>query len=275
MRFWVLLLLAQGDFRNDSPAPAPPAWRYAAWCAWTRVLMLRPGRVLLRGAARRRRPLNTHPHPPPAAAWLCAHVEARVPQGTAARSQSRPQQTAAAALRTACLDLEPGTLAAALSAAAHTPELSAAAAKAVEPARRLLLQWPRTQGASAVDAYAEPVWREVVQPGSFDARALGLFSPPRDQGQCATCVAFAIATAAEAAISAVQPGLGRAILKQGGLSAQQLYFCNSKGARSCKSVSGRQLACKVQLGAEACTPSPARDGLSAHLRGTPAGDARL
>jgi hypothetical protein len=132
--------------------------------------------------------------------------------------------------------LDPGRLGAALLKASATNARAQVAAKAAEPARRLLLARKRV-GASAVDKYSEVVWRDVVRPASFDARALGIFSPPKDQGLCAACVAFAVTGAAEASIALVQPEIGRLIQQQGGLSPQQLYFCQHDQSRSCRQVS--------------------------------------
>jgi len=198
-----------------------------------------------------------------AAPWMCKGTEAVAPhglphalavpgdssmQGGAGGIAAAPIEAAASSQRRlhqeeAFLDssftgllLDPGRLGAALLKASATNARAQVAAKAAEPARRLLLARKRV-GASAVDKYSEVVWRDVVRPASFDARALGIFSPPKDQGLCAACVAFAVTGAAEASIALVQPEIGRLIQQQGGLSPQQLYFCQHDQSRSCRQVS--------------------------------------
>jgi hypothetical protein len=159
------------------------------------------------------------------------------PESAAFSSQRRLNQARARPLTSTGLVLEGGSRASTLllSASNNYKRLEAArvaaASKAKQP-RQLLL---RTQvlRAPEVQAYDEDTWKNAVRPSSFDARALGVLSPPKNQGSCATCVAFAVVAAAEASISLVQPELGRAIIEQGGLSPQQLHFCESNQRRSC------------------------------------------
>ena len=156
--------------------------------------------------------------------------------GAAVSSQRRLQQAARGTLLFPTgLRFESERLGAARLKAAQTYQRSQADAKAAAPARSVLSR-RKSLKASAVDGYPEPVWRVATLPASFDARTLGVLSPPKDQGQCAACVAFAVAAAAEAAVAMAQPELGKTILKQGGLSPQQLYFCQSDKDRSCQQV---------------------------------------
>ena len=149
--------------------------------------------------------------------------------------------------------LDPQRLGATLLKASKTHERYQVAAKAAEPARQLLLRRQRV-GAAAVNGFTEVVWREAVRPASFDARTLGILAPPKDQGRCAACVAFAITSAAEASIALVQPALARAIQQQGGLSPQQLYFCQADQIRSCKQV--RPPACSIACHRLLCCGGP-------------------
>jgi len=172
--------------------------------------------------------------------------------GAAASSQRRLHQADEGRLEFTGLLLDPLRLGATLLKASKTNERYQAAAKAAEPARQLLLRRQRV-GAAAVDGYAEVVWRDAVRPVSFDVRTLGILTPPKDQGRCAACVAFAITSAAEASIALVQPALARAFQQQGGLSPQQLYFCQADQIRSCKQV--RLLAYSSTHGGLLCEAS--------------------
>jgi C1A family cysteine protease len=160
----------------------------------------------------------------------------------AASSQRRLHQIAIEDIEFTGLLVDPARLGAALIKASKTAGRAEVAAKEAEPARRLLLR-RRTIKASAVDGYPELVWRDVVRPASFDARTLGVLSPIKDQGRCAACVAFAVTAAAEAAIALAQPEIGNTIIKQGGLSPQQLYFCQRDRDRSCRQVCELGRAC--------------------------------
>jgi len=187
-----------------------------------------------------------HTRHPPASTTAGTHsILAAAVSGAAASSQRRLRQDGGEDFDFTGLLVDPARLGAALLKASRTAGRAEAAAKAAEPARRLLLK-RKTVKASAVNGYPEMVWRDVVRPASFDARALGVLSPPKDQGRCAACVAFAVTAAAEAAIALAHPALGKTIIKQGGLSPQQLYFCQSDKDRSCRQVCELGHACRVQ-----------------------------
>lgn len=69
---------------------------------------------------------------------------------------------------------------------------------------------------------------------SLDAKYVGnvrLVAPPGNQGPCSTCVAFAVASAAETAVSTAL----RIDAQNCSLSIQGLYFCSSPelGPRGC------------------------------------------
>ncbi|KAI8464966.1 MAG: hypothetical protein J3K34DRAFT_100057 [Monoraphidium minutum] len=64
-----------------------------------------------------------------------------------------------------------------------------------------------------------------------DVGPLRVISLPRSQAPCATCTAFAVATAAEAAVATA---LGRDVRDVGRLSTQDLHFCGPK-LRACES----------------------------------------
>ncbi|KAI8468039.1 MAG: hypothetical protein J3K34DRAFT_428509 [Monoraphidium minutum] len=69
---------------------------------------------------------------------------------------------------------------------------------------------------------------------SLEPRAAGplrVISAPRNQESCASCTAFAVATAAEAAVAT---GLGRDVRDVGRLSTQDLHYCGSQ-LRDCYS----------------------------------------
>jgi hypothetical protein len=160
--------------------------------------------------------------------------------GTAAGSQRRLQQdTSSRLLFRTGLSLDAARLSDARVRASQTSDRFEAAKG--EPARRVLRS-RKTTKASEVDQFPVPLWRLAVLPPSFDARDMGVLSPVKNQGRCASCVAFAVTAAAEAAIAAAQPGVRRSLFQQGGLSPQQLYFCQrDEEQRSCRKV--RDPAC--------------------------------
>jgi hypothetical protein len=102
--------------------------------------------------------------------------------------------------------------------------------------------WASLRGseASAVDEYSEISLRRGLLPPNYDARTLAIITPPpKASSKCAADAAFAVAAAATAAITLSQPGVGREILQQGGLSPHQLHFCQSNQAAVCLQVNGQ------------------------------------
>jgi C1A family cysteine protease len=67
-------------------------------------------------------------------------------------------------------------------------------------------------------------------PTVFDARTSYSVGEVRDQGDCNTCVSFAVLGALQAAVSAA---LGRRLGANSSLSVQKLYFCNERTLRGC------------------------------------------
>jgi hypothetical protein len=68
-------------------------------------------------------------------------------------------------------------------------------------------------------------------------RVLPLCPMPRAATVHHAGVAFATAAAAEAAISLASRAVGAAVRQQGGVSPQQLYFCQRMSKRSCAQAS--------------------------------------
>ncbi|KAF6259852.1 hypothetical protein COO60DRAFT_1459939 [Scenedesmus sp. NREL 46B-D3] len=74
---------------------------------------------------------------------------------------------------------------------------------------------------------------EAALPDTWDSRSVGVVTPPKDQGDCGTCVAHAVAAAAETAILMSRKGswpVGTDAALD--MSEQQLYFCTDD-KRSC------------------------------------------
>eukprot|EP00882_Tetradesmus_deserticola_P004547 GHRQ01004793.1.p2 GENE.GHRQ01004793.1~~GHRQ01004793.1.p2 ORF type:complete len:299 (+),score=90.46 GHRQ01004793.1:1000-1896(+) len=76
---------------------------------------------------------------------------------------------------------------------------------------------------------------EAALPDKWDSRSLGLVTPPKNQGDCGTCVVHAVTAAAETAILMSRKGsfaIGSDAVFD--ISEQQLYFCTDD-MRSCSS----------------------------------------
>lgn len=84
----------------------------------------------------------------------------------------------------------------------------------------------------------------IIKPDAYDARLLGVVTAPKDQKDCGTCVAFAVASAVETAVAMAYRGSSERppVLT---MSMQTLYFCEINNPRSCSTGWDLKAALKV------------------------------